>query len=407
MNNLEIGPILRALMRNKMGAALIAIQIAFTMTIIVNAISIIQERERLIARESGLDEANSFYINSSGFTQDFNMRVSITEDLANIRTLPGVIDAVQTNAVPLSGSGWSQNLQTEPGAELKGSTTAIYMVDEHGLNTLDLELIAGENFSATDVRWREQGQSDWPDKVIMTRAMADELFPEEGWQQAVGKTVYIQSDEPIIITGIIEKLQAPWVGWKNLERSMLSPEYPLFGSARYLIRTEPGMLNQVMPRVEELLVATNPDRIVRELTSMEDQRTESYREHNAMITMLKLIMVILTLVTALGIVGLASFSVNRRKKQIGIRRALGATQSAILRHFLVENFLITTMGVILGAGLAVGLNIVLVNKFSLTPIDWYLVPSGMAALWIVGQLAVYGPAQRAASIAPATATRTV
>jgi putative ABC transport system permease protein len=123
--------------------------------------------------------------------------------------------------------------------------------------------------------------------------------------------------------------------------------------------------------------------------------------------MLKLIMVILTLVTALGIVGLASFSVNRRKKQIGIRRALGATQSAILRHFLVENFLITTMGVILGAGLAVGLNIVLVNKFSLTPIDWYLVPSGMAALWIVGQLAVYGPAQRAASIAPATATRTV
>jgi len=407
MNNLEIGPILRALMRNKVGAALIAIQIAFTMTIIVNAISIIQERDRLMARESGLDEANSFYIDSNGFTEDFNTQVSITEDLDRIRRLPGVISAVQTNAIPMSGSGWSMSLQIEPGAELDGTDAAVYMVDENGIETMDLELLAGENFSPTDVRWRLPSQSDWPDKAIITQAMAEALFPDLGWQQAVGKTIYIQSDEPIIISGIVDKLQAPWVGWSSLELSVLTPEHPLFGSARYLIRTEPGMLDRVMPNVEELLVSTNPDRIVRNLTSMEDRRVESYREHGAMITMLKLIMLVLTLVTALGIVGLASFSVNRRKKQIGIRRALGATQSAILRHFMVENFLISTIGVLLGAALAVGLNIVLVNQFSLTPIDWYLVPAGMITLWIVGQLAVYGPARRAATIPPATATRTV
>jgi putative ABC transport system permease protein len=188
---------------------------------------------------------------------------------------------------------------------------------------------------------------------------------------------------------------------------MLSPEYPLFDTARYLIRTEPGMRDRVMAETEELLVATNPDRIVRNLTSIEERRERSYRQHSAMITMLKLIMMVLTLITALGIVGLASFSVNRRRKQIGIRRALGATQSAILRHFMVENFLISTIGVSLGAALAVGLNIVLVNQFSLTPIDWYLIPAGMLTLWIVGQLAVFGPARRAAGIAPATATRTV
>ncbi|MFT7245595.1 MAG: putative ABC transport system permease protein [Candidatus Azotimanducaceae bacterium] len=407
MNNLEIGPILRALTRNKVGAILIAIQIAFTMTIVVNAISIIQERERLMARESGLDDANTFFIDSSGFTDDFNEKVTIQEDLANIRALPDVISAVQINAVPISGSGWSMTLQTTENAEGDGTGVAVYMTDENGLETLDLELIAGENFSSTDVRWRERVQTDWPDKIIITKVMADDLYPEEDWQHALGKTVFIQDDEPLLIIGIVDKLQAPWVGWGSVERSMISPEYQLFGSARYLIRAEPGFRDELMPQVEELLAQSNDGRIIRNLRSIEDQRERSYQSHSAMVKMLSLIMAVLILVTGLGIVGLASFNVNRRKKQIGVRRALGATQGAILRYFMVENFLISSIGVLLGATLSVGLNIILVDQFSLTPIDWYLIPTGMIALWMVGQIAVFGPAQRAAGISPASATRTV
>lgn len=407
MNNLEIGPILRALTRNKVGAILIAIQIAFTMTIVVNAISIIQERERLMARESGLDDANTFFIDSSGFTDDFNEQVTVQEDLANIRALPGIISAVQINAVPVTGSGWSTSLQTTENAEGDGTSVAVYMTDEYGIETMDLELIAGENFSPTDVRWRERAQNNWPDKVIVTKAMADELFPEENWQYALGKTVYIQEDEPLLITGIVDKLQAPWVSWGGVERSMISPEYQLFGATKYLIRAEPGFRDEMMPQVEELLAQSNDGRIIRNLRSIDDQRERSYQSHAAMVKMLSLIMVVLILVTGLGIVGLASFNVNRRKKQIGVRRALGATQGAILRYFMVENFLISSIGVLLGAGLSVGLNIILVDQFSLTPIDWYLIPTGMIALWMVGQVAVFGPAQRAASISPANATRTV
>jgi len=407
MSNLEIGPILRALMRNKVGAILIAIQIAFTMTIVVNAISIIQERERLVARESGLDDANTFFIDSSGFTEDFNEKVTVEEDLANIRNLPGVVSAVQINAIPVSGSGWSMNLQTTPNAEGDGTAVAVYMTDENGLKTMDLELIAGENFSPADVRWRARAQSDWPDKTIITKTMADDLYPEENWQYALGKTVFIQDDEPMLIIGIVDKLQAPWVGWGSVERSMLSPEYQLFGSARYLIRAEHGFRDELMPQVEELLAQSNSGRIIRNLTSIEDARKRSYQAHTAMVKMLSLIMVVLILITALGIVGLASFNVNRRKQQIGVRRALGATQGAIVRYFMVENFLISSSGVLLGAGLSVGLNVILVDEFSLTPVDWYLIPTSMIALWVVGQIAVFGPAQRAASIPPASATRTV
>ena len=121
-----------------------------------------------------------------------------------------------------------------------------------------------------------------------------------------------------------------------------------------------------------------------------------------MVKLLVFVVSLLTAITSLGIVGLASFSVARRTKQIGTRRALGATRPAILRYFMLENFVISSVGVTVGALLAVGLNIWMVKTFGLDPIAWYLVPLAMIVLWIVGQVAVYGPARRASMVSPAT-----
>ncbi len=403
---MEIGPIWRAMMRNKTGAILIALQIAVTMAIMVNAISIMQERARVMARPSGIDEHNIFSIASIGFAEDFNERITIEEDLAALRGMPGVVNAIQSNSVPLSGGGWSMELQTEPGAEIDGTSVALYFVDEHGLETFGLNLLAGENFSATEVEWHEISATEWPARILITRAMAEALYPDDP-DSALGKTVYINDDEPITISGIFEQMQAPWNGWSGVERVMLTPVHTLFGSTRYIIRTEPGMRDEIMPQVEELLAGRNKDRIVRSMRSMDETRERSYRGDASMVKILTFTIVLLVAVTALGIVGLASFSVNRRTRQIGARRALGASRAAILRYFMTENFLISLVGVLIGAGLTVGLNILMVETFSLTRISWYLVPAAMLMLCVVGQIAVLGPAKRAASVPPAVATRTV
>jgi putative ABC transport system permease protein len=403
---MEIGPIWRAMLRNKTGAILIALQIAVTMAIMVNAISIMQERGRMMARPSGIDEHNIFSISSIGFAEDFNERVTIEEDLAALRAMPGVVNAIQSNSVPLSGGGWSMGLQTEPGAEIDGTGVALYFIDEHGLDTFGLNLLSGENFSATDIEWRERSTTNWPDKTILTRAMAEALFPDDP-DSALGKTVYINDDEPITVTGIIEQMQAPWNGWSGVERVMLVPTHTLFQGTRYIIRTEPGMLDKLMPQVEELLAASNKDRIVRSMRSMDEIRERSYRADSSMIKILTFTIALLIAVTALGIVGLASFSVNRRTRQIGTRRALGATRLAILRYFMTENLIISLVGVLFGAALTIGLNIVMIEAFSLTRIAWYLVPVAMLMLLTIGQIAVFGPAKRASSVPPAVATRTV
>ena len=403
---MEIGPIWRSMMRNKTGAILIALQIAVTMAIMVNAVSIMQERARVMARPSGIDEHNIFYINSAGFAEDFNERVTIEEDLAALRGMPGVVNAIQSITVPLSDSGWSMGLQTEPGAEFDATGVALYFVDEHGLNTFGLDLLAGENFSATEIEWRERSATEWPGNAMITYAMAETLFPDDP-NGALGKTVYVRDVEPITITGIIEQMQAPWKGWDGVERVMLVPTHTLFGDTYYIIRAEPGMRDELMPQVEEMLAQHNKGRIVTSMRTMDETRERSYREDSAMIKMLTFTIALLIAVTALGIVGLASFSVNRRTRQIGTRRALGASKAAILRYFMTENFIISLAGVVIGAALTIGLNMVMIETFSLTRIAWYLVPTAMLMLCLVGQIAVFGPAKKASSVPPAVATRTI
>lgn len=407
-SSLEIGPILRTLMRNKVGALLIALQIAVTMTIVVNAVFIIGERNDLMARVSGIDEENSFHIQSMGFATDFNHEMTLKEDLRALRNLPGVINATSINAIPISGGGWSMSLQVEPGENQDDTGTAVYMVDEQAIETLDVELIAGTNFTAEEIRLRNGQAPGWPQNIIITEALGKSLFPDTDTASMVGQTVYIDNNEPMTIIGIIDQLQAPWIGWDNLEHVMLSPEYLMYDTnSTYFIRTEPGMRDRVMPEVEELLANRIQGRIIEDMETFAEVRERSYSRHAAMIKILTTVMVTLVIITGMGIIGLASFNVNRRKKQIGTRRALGASQSNIVRYFVLENFLITSLGVSVGAALTIGLNIALVSMFELGRLDWYYIPLGMVCLWGLGIIAVYGPAKKAASIPPALATRTI
>jgi putative ABC transport system permease protein len=99
--------------------------------------------------------------------------------------------------------------------------------------------------------------------------------------------------------------------------------------------------------------------------------------------------------------------VQQRRKQIGIRRAIGATRSDILRYFQAENFLIVTGGIVIGMVLTFFLNVMLMKFYELPRLPLYYLPVGATVLWALGQLAVLGPALRAASVPPVVATRSV
>jgi len=402
---MELGPIWRAIMRNKGGYLLIALQIAVTMAIMVNAIAIMQERADEMARPSGLDEENIFSLASDVFAPDVDQKSLIDEDLDALRNMPGIVNAVATNSFPLRQGGWSMSLQLEPGTGKDSTGTAIYFVDEHGIDTFGTKLIDGENFLPSEVAWNDPEVNTWPPLGIITQALGEEMFPDDEGP-FVGKTVYVNDSDPVKIIGVVDRLQAPWKGWTGVERSMLVPQRRE-GSDRYVIRTEPGMRDKLMPEVEEMLATRSKDRIVRSVATMDDTRRLAYIGDAAMIKLLTFIIILLTTITGLGIVGLASFSVTRRTRQIGIRRALGATRPAIVRYFMIENFIVSTVGIVAGGILTVALNVFMVQAFALTPLAWYVIPIAMVVLWTVGQVAVAGPARKASNVSPAIATRSI
>ena len=90
-----------------------------------------------------------------------------------------------------------------------------------------------------------------------------------------------------------------------------------------------------------------------------------------------------------------------------MRRALGATRRQILRYFQTENFLLATIGIVLGMLMAYGINQLLMDRYELARLPALYLPVGAVALWLLGQIAVFGPARRAAAVPPAVATRSV
>jgi putative ABC transport system permease protein len=192
------------------------------------------------------------------------------------------------------------------------------------------------------------------------------------------------------------------------EWSMLLPiRVPYTGGGHYLLRTAPGERERVMEAAVAALERNSPNRIIEEQQTLESMRAEFFRQDRSMVWLLSAVCIALLIVTALGIVGLASFWVAQRTKQIGVRRALGATRGQVLRYFQTENFLLATIGIVIGMLLAYGLNLALMERYELPRLPAMYLPVGAVALWLLGQVAVFGPARRAAAVPPAVATRSV
>ncbi len=403
---MEIRPILSALMRSKVSMILIGLQVALTLAIVCNALFIIGQRLDNMNRPSGMNEADTFWFGSAGFSDGYNASATEKSDLALLRQMPGVAAATSTNSVPMSDGGWSTGVNLQPQQKTSTAETTLYLVDSEAMNAFGTKLIAGRAFKPEEIVSAKFGDNVQPPSIIVSKALADKLFPNG---DALGKPVYMDKDPPTsTIVGIVERAQAPWVTSENIENSIFAPvSMPSGNSTRYLVRAEPGRRDEVIKAVEQKLTEANPGRIIGKMRTIEQTRKDAYAGDRAMAIILSVVIFALLCITALGIVGMASFWVAQRTRQIGTRRALGATRLDILRYFQTENFIITTMGLIAGGILAYAFSLWLMHTYQSPRLPWYYVPIGFVCLWALGQLAVLGPALRASRVPPAVATRSV
>ena len=411
---MDIRPILSTLMRHKTAAALIVVEIALTCAIICNALFMISDRLSQVREVSGIAEEELVRVQISGIGSDTDQVARTRTDLASLRAIPGVKDATVLNQVPFVNSSWNSGVRLQQEQQQSTLNATTYMAEDQFIETLGLTLVAGRDFNAdeyreaSDLLERTTEDGNIP-ATIITRSLADKLFPGE---DAIGKTFYSWGDAPIRVVGVVEHLVRPGGMGGPAEREYamvfpLRPHYNLGGN--YVIRTDPDRRTEVLAAAKAVLQANGADRIIQEENSktFEQLRREYYQAPRAMAWLLGIVCVALLLVTALGIIGLASFWVQQRTKQIGVRRALGATRGQILRYFQTENFLLASIGIALGMLLAFAINQLLMGRYEMARLPLYYLPAGAVLLWTLGQLAVYAPARRAASVPPAVATRSV
>ncbi|MDT9001812.1 FtsX-like permease family protein [Paucibacter sp. APW11] len=404
---LHLRPIFSSLLRHKTAAGLIVLEVALSCAIISNAVFLIGQRLAAMQIPSGLQEAGLLVLRYSSYAKGQDLDAISTQDLALLRALPGVQSAALVNQLPFGNHSSSGGVSVRADDASGGFNVGWYNVGEGWLQSMGVRLIEGRDFRPDEYRTIAQVRADEGQKVrvaLINKALAQQLFPGES---ALGREIYPGGPEPVQVIGIVDELirARPSDLRSQGPGSLIVPLRTDFSTGLYLLRVDPAQQDTLLKAATARLDAEGGRRLLASARPFAEQREAYFRQDRYMAALLGLVCLLLLVVTALGIVGLASFWVRQRQRMIGTRRALGATRRQILHYFQLENLLLTGTGLLLGTLGAFGINLLLMLSYEVPRLPLAYLPVGAGTLLLLGQLAVLGPARRAAELPPVAALR--
>ncbi|KGI78735.1 ABC transporter permease [Oleiagrimonas soli] len=397
---MQIRPILAALKSHRAAVTLLVLEIALTMAVLGNLVFIVHDGIRRAHTPTGVAENQIGFIQSIGVIGAKSASTT-AGDLAALRGVPGV-EAAAYGGPPL---WYVERDAAFAHVDRLHRVARIYEFEgSRGLSkTLGLHVVEGRDFERSEVPVMGQMDEHTQFPVLVTRALAQRLFPDGS---ALGQLFY-DGNATLRVIGVVDHLRGRITGHEDDDYSAVI-EYGVgkgHMGGGFIIRSRPEQLDSVLKQAAIALSKADPQHVQNRVMTFEQMREHYFRSDLAVGRMLLAIVLILMIVTTLGVTGLANFWVQQRRRQIGMRRALGATRGDILRYFQLENFLIVSGGVLLGAICTYGLNLFLMHRFELPQLPPIYLLVGAAVLWGLSQLAVFGPALRASRVPPVVATR--
>jgi putative ABC transport system permease protein len=410
---MDILPIFKTLSRHKVIMWLLMLEIALSCAIVCNGVFLIVQRMQHMDMPSGIAEHDLVQIQQAPIAPPPDRYARAREDLAALQQIPGVQAVGMTNQVPFGGASSNGNVMLTPTQPHPTLNAATYF-GEDLVPAFGLHLTSGRDLGPDDYvnagtvlkSLAEGSGKNFPMPTLISQALASRLWPQ---QNPLGKLIWLAPQANFRVVGVVATLaRANAYNTATAQYSMIIPVH--MGADKdqsYLLRTRPEDRQRVLAAAVATLKHADPTRVVTHARTYDEIRSDYFKDDHAMAGMVVSVILAVLLVTGLGIVGLASFWVAQRRKQIGIRRALGATRADILRYFQTENFLIVTFGILAGMALAYGLSLWLMMQYELPRLPVSYLPIGAIALWLIGQAAVLGPALRASNVPPVVATRSV
>jgi putative ABC transport system permease protein len=392
--------------RFSIGKALVVVQVALSLVLVTGAGLMLSTFFRLEKLDAGFDREHILLASvdlRNGHYPEERRGAAFEEMLSRLRALPGVRSVSASDLTPISGSFWNEDLEIEGYTSKGKEDTLVYFneVSDHFFDTMGTALIAGRDFNVHDTPKSKK-------VALVNQTVARRYF---AGQNPIGKRFRAEEGrkmgEYVEIIGVVKDAKYGTLREETLPTAYTaeSQKAKRNSSATFEVRAAAGSPNALINGVKAAIGGVNPD-ISLQFKTLALQVDESLARERLLATLSGFFGSLALLLAMIGLYGVMSYNVARRRNEIGIRMALGAERAQVLRMVLRE------VALLIGVGLAIGLGATLgttrfVESFlyGTKPGDPWTLASAAGVLALVAALAGFLPARRASRLEPMNALR--
>ncbi len=394
--------------RGRLRDVLVVSEVSLAVVLLAGAGLLIQSFLRLTRVNPGFDphQVLTFQLDSPAGLPDAQLPAFFAELVKRLDALPGITSASAVASLPLTGDNISSGFEVEGEPTPQGSrpTADFNAVEPNYFHTLGIALLAGRDFT-------EHDEMKTPPVVIINRTLAERFFPN---QNPIGKRVrpgiangYYGSGEPPMreIVGVIRDVKQG-----GLESEVAPEMYaPLaqspFGTMLVVLRTANDPLSDVAAARGQV-ASLDKNSPIYHVETLDQYLAQSVAEPRLSTLLLSVFAGLAVLLACLGVYGVMSYIVGRRTHEIGIRMALGAQRSDVLRMVFGHGLRPVLAGVMIGIAGAAGLTRLLASLlYGVKPGDPLTFVAVSLVLTGVALVACWIPARRATRVDPMVALR--
>jgi predicted permease len=378
-----------------LGKALVLTQVALSLVLVVGAGLMLSTFWKLTSQDTGFDRQNVLLVNVDIRNANYPLdqrAAAFRRMLEAVSEIPGVQSASMSGLTPISSRSWTERVFVGD----QSANAAYNSVSAGYFETLGTPLVLGRDFNRHDTP-----QS--PSVAVVNETFAKKFF---GGQNPIGQTYRWKPggelSAPVEIVGVAKD---------SKYYSLREPVPPTFfrlesqERPRLFAVIEIRATTNIIPAVKAAMEQVNRD-VSLQFTTFSTQVAESVTRERLLATLSGFFGALALLLATIGLYGVMSYNVTRRRSEIGIRMALGAEQSRVLLMVLGEVGLLIGIGLAAGTVAAIGATRYIASfLYGLTPNDPRILASASAVLALVALFAGYLPARRASRLDPMVALR--
>jgi predicted permease len=389
-----------------LGKMLVVAQVALSLVLVVGAGLMLSTFFRLETLNPGFDRDHVLLANVAtrgGKYTPGQRRLIFERILERLRAASGVHSVSYSDVSPLDGAIGVDYVQIGGDASRSKDASLIYFnrVSDRFFETLGSTLLAGRDFNAYDTLKS-------PKVAVVNQAMAEKFFPGES---PIGKRYRPAGNnklgDPVEIIGVVENAKS-----LSLREDMHPTVYVAAGqdantgeSFTFEVRAAAGSPTSLISSVKSTIMEVNRD-VSLEFKTLAIQVDESLARERLLATLSGFFGSLALVLAMIGLYGVVSYNVTRRRNEIGIRMALGAEQSRVLRMVLGEVAILIGIGLVIGLGAAMGTTRFIASfLYGMKPNDPWTLSLAAAVLALAAVLAGFVPARRASRLDPMNVLR--